>query len=148
MYKILSWLALILWMGLIFFLSQQPATESNELSRIITEYIVKIVAMVHLDADFNINNSSIREYAHFLAYLILGILVTIILQVIGIRGIRGMGLALLLCVFYAVFDEIHQIFSPGRGIQLKDVFVDSFGAGVGIIIVWVIGWIGERGGTR
>ncbi|MBB6446703.1 VanZ family protein [Bacillus benzoevorans] len=144
MYKILSWIAVIVWLGVIFYLSSQPATESNELSKGITEYIVKIVEMVHPEADLNINNSNIREYAHFFAYLVLGILVKVILKVIGIRGIRGMGLAILLCVLCAVSDEIHQIFSPGRGIQLKDVIVDSIGACIGIILVFVLGWVVKR----
>ena len=43
----------------------------------ITDYIVKIVEMVHPADDLNINNM-IREYAHFFAYLVLGILVMII----------------------------------------------------------------------
>lgn len=33
MHKTLSWAAVILWMGLIFYLSHQPATASSELSR-------------------------------------------------------------------------------------------------------------------
>ncbi|MBB6446699.1 VanZ family protein [Bacillus benzoevorans] len=147
MYKIFVGLAAIVWMGVIFLLSAQPATESNELSKGITEYIIKIVEMVHPGAELNIwiNNNEVRGHAHFATYLVLGILVMLILRSMGIRVIQRMGLALFLCVLYAVFDEIHQIFSPGRGIQLKDVFVDSIGASVGIILVCVIGWIGRRG---
>ncbi|MFB9990006.1 VanZ family protein [Bacillus benzoevorans] len=37
-----------------------------------------------------------------------------LLNSLGIRVIQRIGLALFLCVLYAIFDEIHQIFSPGR----------------------------------
>lgn len=31
---------------------------------------------------------------------------------------------------YAISDEVHQLFVPGRGRQVKDVIIDSAGAGV------------------
>lgn len=48
-------------------------------------------------------------------------------------GYQTIGLALLICVLYAISDEIHQHFVPGRGAQVKDVLIDSAGASVGIV---------------
>lgn len=49
-------------------------------------------------------------------------------------------LALATCIVYAVSDEIHQLFVPGRGAQVKDVMIDSTGAFAGIIIYsWLKG---------
>jgi VanZ family protein len=37
-------------------------------------------------------------------------------------------------VLYAVSDEIHQLFVPGRAGQIRDVLIDACGVFVGIII--------------
>ena len=47
-------------------------------------------------------------------------------------------MALLICVLYAVSDEVHQIFVPGRGAEVKDVLIDSAGASVGVLMYLVI----------
>jgi len=41
-------------------------------------------------------------------------------------------------VFYAFSDEFHQLFVSGRGPQLSDVWIDSAGAGVGILGYYVM----------
>jgi len=46
--------------------------------------------------------------------------------------------AFLICVIYAISDEIHQLFVPGRTGQLKDVIIDSSGSFVGIAIVIIV----------
>jgi VanZ family protein len=43
------------------------------------------------------------------------------------------------CVLYAVSDEVHQLFVPGRGAQVTDVLIDNAGAFVGIGIYEVLG---------
>ena len=35
-------------------------------------------------------------------------------------------------MLYAISDEVHQLFVPGRGGQVKDIVIDSAGAIVGI----------------
>ncbi|MGV8147186.1 MAG: VanZ family protein [Alkaliphilus sp.] len=45
-----------------------------------------------------------------------------------------MKLTLLVCVLYAISDETHQIFVPGRSAQVSDILIDSVGAAVGILI--------------
>lgn len=44
------------------------------------------------------------------------------------------GIALIICMLYAISDELHQLFIPGRSAEIRDVFIDSFGATVGIFI--------------
>jgi VanZ family protein len=40
---------------------------------------------------------------------------------------------------YAVFDELHQIFIPGRSCQIKDMLIDSSGVLLAVLLcsVWV-----------
>ena len=37
-----------------------------------------------------------------------------------------------ICLFYAVTDEYHQMFIPGRGSSVSDVLIDFGGALVGL----------------
>jgi VanZ family protein len=130
--KIYPWVLVVLWMALIFYLSHKPATESNELSKGITEIIVETVEKVTTDVDIEVErfNHIVRKNAHFFSYLVLGILVTNGLISSEIK--RYIGYALLICVLYAISDEIHQIYVPGRSGQIKDVVIDSAGALAGI----------------
>jgi VanZ family protein len=57
MYRVLSWTAVILWMALIFYVSQQPASESNELSTGIKEIIVQTLEKIAPNLGYDIRIS-------------------------------------------------------------------------------------------
>jgi VanZ family protein len=132
--KILPWIAVLLWMMLIYYLSSQVAEQSAKLSTGPSELAEKIIEIVAPEADYDINAISniVRKTAHFFAYLVLGVLVTNSLRRSGLHGYRSLIFALLICVIYAVSDEVHQIFVPGRGPGVLDVLIDSIGATLGI----------------
>lgn len=134
--KLFSWILVVLWMTLIFYLSHQPATESNKLSIGITEKMTGIVEKTDPNIDTNIRNFNriIRKNAHFFAYLVLGILTFNGLKDSKITGGRGFILALIICILYAISDEIHQLFIPGRSGQVMDVAIDGMGSLVGITL--------------
>lgn len=69
--------------------------------------------------------------AHFVEYAVLGLLVALTL---GPRALvlRFALLALLICSLYAVSDEFHQSFTPGRTPDPVDWATDTIGAGVAI----------------
>lgn len=138
--KEIPWLLVILWMTLIFYLSHQPIAKSNKLSTGITGKLIEVVEKIDSDKDFNLGrvNHIIRKNAHFFAYLILGILVVNGLKSSGIAGLKSIGLGILICVLYAISDEVHQLFVPGRGGQVKDVLIDSAGSITGVIIYKMI----------
>lgn len=132
--KVISWLLVILWMGLIFYLSHQQAAQSSHLSTGITERIIAIIDRVTIGIEIDLAelNHIVRKNAHFFAYLILGILVINALKSNGIKGYKSFFIALLICIVYAISDEVHQLFVPGRAGQVKDVMIDSAGAIVGV----------------
>lgn len=136
--KVIPWLLVILWMSLIFYLSHQPVEESNKLSKGITEKLVEIVEKIDSDKDFNLGrvNHILRKNAHFFAYLILGILTSNGLKSSKVEDRKGFIIALIISVLYAISDEAHQLFVPGRGGQLKDVIIDSAGSLVGIALYY------------
>ncbi|MBE3102527.1 MAG: VanZ family protein [Firmicutes bacterium] len=146
MNKIISWAAVIIWMVLIFNLSSQVAEQSNQLSTGITEAIVKTIEKIAPNVEFDISgfNHIVRKNAHFFAYLVLGILVLNAFRRNEIYGYKNVILAIIVCILYAASDETHQLFVPGRGGQVRDVIIDSTGAGVGIVINLVFTRIVKR----
>ena len=76
----------------------------------------------------------VRKNAHFFVYLVLGLLVVNGLRSSGMKGYKKIGLAMVICVVYAMSDEFHQLFIPGRAGQIKDILIDSSGSLVGILI--------------
>lgn len=79
---------------------------------------------------------------HALEYLGLSILTARALNG-GLRSplpTRVLALAFVLCLGYAILDEIHQKFVPNRFADVRDVLSDAAGAGVGLM--------GLRAGAR
>lgn len=144
--KIVSWAAVILWMVIIFNLSGQVAEESDQLSTGITEIIVraigKLAANIHLDMDSF--HHLVRKNAHFFAYFVLGVLAANAFGQSGLHGCRKLIASLLICVLYAVSDEVHQLYIPGRSGEVRDVIIDSAGAGTGIGVYLICKWIRKR----
>ena len=132
----ISWILVFLWMILIFYLSHQPVAKSNNLSKDITKVIIETVEKIVPNKEFNLSklNHMVRKNAHFLAYLILGVLIMNGLNSSNIKGSNAIYLSIILCVAYAISDEVHQLFVPGRGGQIRDVIIDSADAIVGIIL--------------
>jgi len=56
----------------------------------------------------------------------------------GVNEYRSVVLALGICVLFAISDEVHQLFVPGRGGQVSDVLIDSAGASVGLGIYLLV----------
>lgn len=131
---IASWGAIAIWMLIIFAFSAQPADQSDELSKSVTKVILETIeqAVQDVEIDVEMLNHIVRKNAHFFTYLILGLLVANGMGRIGIRGARRILLSLGICILYAASDEIHQLFVPGRGAQVRDVMIDSGGAAAGI----------------
>lgn len=96
-----------------------------------------LVDFVH-NTSFAYAGRLIRKSAHFIAYLILGFLVSHVMKneaaVSPEIAWKRRGISLSLCVVYAVSDEFHQIFVPGRGPLLNDILIDGSGAALGILL--------------
>lgn len=140
MLKFFSWITVILWMLLIFYLSQQPVATSNELSSGITERIIETVEIVAPQDNLSVDSihHTIRKNAHFFIYFFLGIFVFTALKKRVMKGYRKERIALYICIAYAILDEMHQLFVSGRGAQFKDVLIDSAGAAMGILFASLI----------
>lgn len=77
----------------------------------------------------------VRKTAHFSIYGVLGFLS--FLTFVSYRRLRLILRFLLsaaVCLIYAVSDEIHQFFVPGRSCELRDVCIDFCGALLAITV--------------
>ena len=135
--KVMAWVAVAAWMVVIFNFSAQSGPESGRVSQEVTEVIVETIEKVVPEAQFEPVDlhRKVRKGAHFINFMILGIFVSNALLVSKWGGWRKRALLAFLIAFcYALFDEGHQYFVPGRGAQFSDVLVDTMGAAVGITI--------------
>lgn len=142
----LSWAAVVVWMAFIFYLSSQVAEQSNQLSTGITETIIGIIRKLIPNAkpDLNSFNHFVRKNAHFFAYLVLGLLTSNVLVKNKPHSYKRALFALLICALYAVSDEVHQLYVPGRGSQVTDVLIDSAGALVGSGFYFILSRLRHR----
>jgi VanZ family protein len=88
---------------------------------------------------FNVWDVLVKKGGHFMGYALLAALYMRGLA-FGRRATRrDWGAAVLLAVLYALTDEFHQRFVPGRGATLMDVGIDTAGALVGapLLARWV-----------
>ena len=127
---------------LIFLLSQQSAKESTVLSNRVASAINLEKDNTQADISFQplLLGLNIRKYAHMGLYFILGVLsfkATCAEAKLRCRFIEAM----VVCTFAAIFDEIHQLFVPGRTGRIVDVGIDAIGFGIAIIICIIISMI-------
>lgn len=131
---------LVIWMGFIFSMSCENAEESSNTSGQTIKVVLSTVPEFEKQPEEVKKNIIeelqfiVRKSAHFIGYMILGILASgLILQYENIN--KKYILSFLICVIYAISDEIHQLFVPGRAGQVRDVLIDSAGSFLGIILV-------------
>lgn len=77
----------------------------------------------------------LRKLGHFSEFACLGLLLCRLFFLIGERGIHGITSPLFCGMTAAAVDETIQIFVPGRGSSLIDVWIDTAGVCTGIIVL-------------
>ena len=135
------WIFLILaiiWMTIIFILSNSPSDESSKLSGKAMDLTIVKAAKLFKSNKSNTSikakySTLVRKTAHFVEYMILGIIVSIILLILKIDEPV---FPIFICFLYATTDEIHQLFVKGRTCRLLDVVIDTLGASLGTVIVY------------
>lgn len=129
-YVIISWILVVVCMGIIFSLSSQNGEESSDLSG---SFVIDLLNLFGISID----EGFLRTMAHCLEFMGLSVLMfnaicsTWNFKLTPVLAFFG-------TVMYAVSDEIHQIFVPGRAFQISDILVDSTGALIGVAISFII----------
>lgn len=125
----------------IFGFSSQDGEASGGLSRNITNKILQIsnkynaLGQEEKEQIANKTEKIIRKVAHFSIYTVVGLLLMGLLSTYKIKENWRMILSILLGMLYAISDEIHQGFSPGRSPRIADVYIDTLGVILGILLI-------------
>lgn len=136
---------LLIWMIVIFLLSNQNASNSQSTSDKVASSIVDTVEVVTKQEiskekkfDFIENTRLlIRKSAHFILYFVLGILIFLTLNSYQVNK-KILFYSVLFCFIYAISDEIHQLFSDGRTANIMDVFIDTSGSFLGNVLCLIL----------
>lgn len=105
-------------MGIIFLFSSCNA----ELSALQSEMIVKLINNV-----VPVNSFFVRKMAHFSLFFILSIVMFLVC--------KNISLSFLITTTYAILDEVHQYFVPGRSCELRDIVIDVSGCLLALSII-------------
>ena len=105
--QVYLWLPVVAWMGTIFYLSAQPD-------------------LPHPSSGWL--DWAISSAAHVFMFAVLAMLWA---RALG-RGRRSWLIAVGLTLLYALFDELHQLFVPGRHADPWDLVFDALGAVLGV----------------
>ena len=83
-------------------------------------------------------NIILRKGAHLFEFLILAILVAWVMVSYEITGRRAVVYVLFIVLLYAVSDEFHQLFVPGRTARVQDILIDFIGGIIGTVIFYTL----------
>lgn len=140
--KVVKIILIIIWMITVFRFSNQGGTESSSTSAKVTKVIVDVVVNDKKEENkvqfANKIEKVVRKFAHYTIYTIGGVLIMNYAYTTDKTKKQQTFGSLLFGTFYAVTDEVHQYFVPGRSARVFDVGIDTLGVITGIIIFTII----------
>ena len=140
----------IIWMGLIFYMSNSNGDDSGSESEDIVTFIIDKYDKItnasietisyHKSPEFIKNaNFYFRKMCHFSEYFILGILLFCFLIALNRYSLLKCVLySILISILYACSDEFRQTFINGRSGQIIDILIDCSGAIIGVILIRIV----------
>lgn len=130
---------------IIFGFSSQDGEKSGGISKRITDFILEKSSKynsLEMSEKEQVNKRTeriIRKIAHFSIYTLVGFLLMALFSTYeNIKRKNQIYISTMLGILYAISDEIHQSFTPGRGPKITDVFIDSLGVFFGITVILLI----------
>lgn len=144
--RLVTGVLLIGWMTVIFLFSHQPAVTSSEISGEVSLGLVG-----RLDALFDLElpeetleklaqmiDYPVRKAAHMTEYAVLGLLAFAFFKAMAPGRGWHYRAAWLFALCYAATDEFHQLFVAGRSGRISDVCIDSVGAAIGLLVLFLL----------
>jgi len=128
-YFYVSLIIVIALLVLIFCLSHQNGEDSTETSGWFT-------SLLNFIFPFEFTEDFVRTMAHFSEFACLSFFMNNLF--VSYKDKLTPVFACALSFFYAITDEIHQIFVPGRACQFLDMMVDLAGIVSGMIVYSII----------
>lgn len=140
--KVILWILMLTLMSVIFYFSNQEAVKSSKTSSETIRFIMKIVM-----PDYETTPESelaeietsvtklVRKLAHFSIYGGLGFLSLLTFSRYNLSRRKLYTVSAVFCFLYAVSDELHQYFIPGRSCEALDVLIDFSGSVCGMVFL-------------
>ena len=140
--RIISIIFVLAWMVTVFMLSHQIAEDSSKTSSNFITVIIKLfnkdIEQEQLETIMLKVETIVRKLAHFVLYTLGGMLITIMFINFKEYITKTKITSFLLGATYAITDEIHQLFIPGRSGEIRDVLIDSTGILLGVFIIYLL----------
>ncbi|PZE20464.1 VanZ family protein [Paenibacillus xerothermodurans] len=156
------WLPLLVWLGVIFYMSSQPY-ETQDLKPWLKRNVPTYALEKHLSGvqftyagrEISVDSAGatevieffMRKAAHLFEYMVLGLfLFRLLARLAAVPVALQISLALTLSCSYAALDEYHQSFTVNRTPLAADVILDTCGAGLGIMTFYLLRHRTRKGG--
>ena len=144
MSKKTSLLLVFLCMLFIFVMSSMSGGVSNKLSSNVLTGIINNLEISNSTSLFNNAHYIFRKTCHFFEYFVLSILLVNYLKHFN----KGRWFIFINCILisflYSVTDEVHQMFVANRSPMFKDCLIDTSGAVVGCLLLFLVSSIFRR----
>ena len=136
----------LLIMVFIFSMSAQDAETSSNTSGGLIESVIRFfdkgfaeLSQIEQEEYVGKFQFIVRKLAHFSVYLALGFTLSAGMQTfVKLRVFVRTLFAFIIGVLYAILDEIHQIYVPGRSCELRDMLIDSTGILIGSLFIMAL----------
>lgn len=134
----------LLWLCVIWSNSMKPAVVSAEMSGGVLTWLVETFPFLSW-----VGEHLLRKLAHFSEFGLLGMLLTWLFLELRTAGYHRFTMPLLCAMLSAAVDETIQLFPEGRSSEVVDVWIDTAGAAVGILVLLIgyallIKWKGKQ----
>lgn len=143
-FRIITGIALLCTLFTIYRFSSQNGTQSKGISTKVSQFILNF-SNTYKEANtkeqtrmLNRTNAIIRKIAHFSIYTLLGLTIMGLMTKTKLKDKWRILITIGFGMLYAILDEFHQSFSPGRTPKVTDVYIDTLGVILGALLVILI----------
>ncbi len=138
---IIKWICLIIWMSIIFILSNQPNSY-----KVTYDIIDNTLIKFNISGITSILNIIIRKSGHITEFLILTILFISLIKEYTNNNIKIILSSLIFSFLYACSDEFHQSFIYMRSGVFSDVIIDLIGVIIALLFYYIFNLIKKKKG--
>ena len=149
--RVIFWVITVGIMVIVFLNSAKDATQSSAISTAFTEQLFSVFVPDYGSMDEASQLSLItemqffiRKSAHFLSYFAMGLFCILAYNTYELSLRNKLLFSAATCVAFAISDEIHQLFVPGRSGEIRDVLIDTAGILLATLTVAAIIYLNKR----
>lgn len=140
------WALAIGWIAVLFYFSGQSGVDSGNLSRRLTNFVLRCIPSLPLSADRL--EFLLRKLAHFGIFAVEGFLLALAVMETTLDLPLGALLTGVACTAMAAANEMQQLGVAGRSCEGRDVFIDAGGALLGVLAAMLLLRLAHRSWWR